>query len=188
MLFLPNRVFYVKSCSSCQIMQFMSNHAVHVKSCSSCQIMSFMSIYAIHVKSCHSCQVMSFMSWFIWLYLKISKDGRVGGSKGGREGRGVKYIFLGLRRQLRCLAEGKNGLVSIFTNVNHNSHAVLHTISIASYASYAMFTIDSLCRVSIHRDARCVCRQFRNVYRIERVLRLRPICFMHLELYSIPCV
>jgi hypothetical protein len=121
--FMSNHVIHVKSCHSCQIMSFMSNHVIHVKSC---QIMSFMSNHVIHVKSCHSCQIMSFMSKHVihvkscqlcqvmsnhvihvkschsWLFQEFSKVGR------GGEGRGVKKVFLSLRRQLRCLAEGKN--------------------------------------------------------------------------------
>jgi hypothetical protein len=56
-----------------------------------------MSNHAIHVKSCHSCQGSC----------DFSGDSV---KSGGREGwRGVKYVFLGLRRQLCCLAKGKNG-------------------------------------------------------------------------------
>jgi hypothetical protein len=35
----------------------------------------------------------------------------------GGEGGGIKYVFLGLRRQLRCQAEGKN-----ITKINGQSH------------------------------------------------------------------
>jgi hypothetical protein len=49
---------------------------------------------------------MSFMSWVIRLFQKFTKVGR----EGEREGWGVKYVYLGLRRQLCCLDEGKNVL------------------------------------------------------------------------------
>jgi hypothetical protein len=78
-------------------MSFISIHVNHVNSCYSCQFMSLMSI---HVNSCH-------VSW------KFSKVG-----EGGR----VKYVFLGLRRQLRCQAKGKKEAakkVFFATNVPH---------------------------------------------------------------------
>jgi hypothetical protein len=58
-----------------------------------------MSIHVIHVNSCHVTLDFSGNSvkWAVSRRVKW---------KGGREG-GVKYVFLGLRRQLRCLAEGK---------------------------------------------------------------------------------
>jgi hypothetical protein len=55
-----------------------------------------MSIYAIHL-SRHL--TLDFSE-------KFSKVG-VGGREGGRTGRWVKYVVLGHRPQLRCLAEGK---------------------------------------------------------------------------------
>jgi hypothetical protein len=63
------------------IIQFMSNHIIHVN----CQLMS------IHVNSRH-------------LSYRFSENSV---KSGGGEGM-VKYVFLGLRRQLRCQAEGKN--------------------------------------------------------------------------------
>jgi hypothetical protein len=42
------------------------------------------------------------MSCIIGLSRKFSKVG------GGGKGEGVRYVFLGLRRQLRCQAEGKH--------------------------------------------------------------------------------
>jgi hypothetical protein len=85
---------------SCQFMSFMSFMAFHVNSCqfmpihaNSCQFMSFMSI---HLNSCYSCQ---FMLCIILLFRKFNKMGAGGG---------VKYVFLGLRRQLCCCqAKGK---------------------------------------------------------------------------------
>jgi hypothetical protein len=38
----------------------------------------------------------------------FSRNSVKSGGEGGGGGRGVKYVFLSLRRQLRCLAEGKN--------------------------------------------------------------------------------
>jgi hypothetical protein len=118
MSFISNHVIHIKSCHSCQIMSFMSNYiiyVIYVKSCQSCQIMSFMSNHVIHVKSCHSCQIMSFMSNH-GIHVKscqpfviLAFSGQTF-TKVGREGR-VKYVFLGLRRQLRCLAEGKKNNV-----------------------------------------------------------------------------
>jgi hypothetical protein len=107
MSFISNHVIHVKSYHSCQIMSFMSNHVIHVKSCHSCQIMLFMSN---HVKSCHSCQIMSFMSNhaihdFSRNLVKSGGEGR--GGEGGGSNMG-KYVFLSLRRQLCCQAEGKN--------------------------------------------------------------------------------
>jgi hypothetical protein len=80
----------------------MSNHIIHVKSCHSCKNMSFMSNLVNYVKSC---QIMSFMSNnAIHDFSRNSvKSGGVGWG-----GQGVKKVFLSLRRQLRCLAEGKN--------------------------------------------------------------------------------
>jgi hypothetical protein len=72
----------------------MSNHVIHVKSCHSYQILSFMSNHVIHVKSCQPFAILAFSGQTF--------------TKVGREGGGVKYVFLGLRRQLCCLAEGKN--------------------------------------------------------------------------------
>jgi hypothetical protein len=63
--------------------------------------MSFMSIYV------NSCQFMPFMSFVTGIFQKFSKV-----EWGGRGEGGVKYVFLGLRRQLCCLAEGKNGPLS----------------------------------------------------------------------------
>jgi hypothetical protein len=80
----------------------MSNHVIHVKSCSSCQIMSFLSNYVILVKSCQS-----FGPFPVKHSLKS-------GGRGG-EGGVVKYVFLCLRRQLRCLAEGKTPLLVVHT-------------------------------------------------------------------------
>jgi hypothetical protein len=73
-------------------------HVIHVKSCHSCQIMSFMSNHVIHVKSCHSCQIMSFVIGTL-----IPGQNSLKSERGG-----VKCVFLGLWRQLRCQAEGKN--------------------------------------------------------------------------------
>jgi hypothetical protein len=93
-------VFHVKSCNSCQIMSFMSNHIIHVKSCHSCQIMPIMSNHVIHVKSCDV-----LCHWDFPGHNSVKSGGE------GRKG-GVKYVFQGIRRQLRCPAEVKNGLVS----------------------------------------------------------------------------
>jgi hypothetical protein len=98
-------------------MSFMSNHVIHVKSCHSFQILSFMSNHVIHVKSCHSCQIMSFMSNHA-----IHDFSRNSVKSGG--GRGVKYVFLSLRRQLCCLAEGKN---------RNRCHAVMSCHAICNY-------------------------------------------------------
>jgi hypothetical protein len=92
MLFVSKYVIYVKSCD------IMSNHDINVKSFHSCQIKPFMSNHVIQIKSCPSCQIMSLMSFVIELFRKFSKTG------GGGE---VKYVFVSLRRQLRCQAEGK---------------------------------------------------------------------------------
>jgi hypothetical protein len=67
----------------------MSNLVIHVKSC---QIMSFMSNHAIH---------------------DFSRNSVKSGGGGGRGG--VKYVFLSLRQQLRCLAEGKNVFSSVLS-------------------------------------------------------------------------
>jgi hypothetical protein len=75
--------------------------------------MSFMSNNVIHVKSWHSCQIMSFMSWVIGLFRKFTKVGRKGWG-------GVKYVFLGLRRQLCCLAEGKNAPKMLYMWFNYS--------------------------------------------------------------------
>jgi hypothetical protein len=87
----------------CQIMSFMTNQ-------------SFMSNYVIHmsnhvfhVKSWHSCQIMSCHSCHVSLGLSRTKF-RIVGREGGK-GRGVKHVFLGLRRQPRCQAERKNSNV-----------------------------------------------------------------------------
>jgi hypothetical protein len=108
MSFMSNHVIHVKSCHSCQIMSFMSNH---FKSYQLCQIMSFMSNHVINVKSCFQCQIMSFMSTYVSHLLFGPFPGKhsvkSGGEGRGGEGRGVKKVFLSLRRQLRCLAEGK---------------------------------------------------------------------------------
>jgi hypothetical protein len=63
-------------------------------------------IWQIHVNSCHSCQFMTFMSFYGIHFIchRPFPQIQVSGGWGG----GVKYVFLGLRRQLRCLAEGKN--------------------------------------------------------------------------------
>jgi hypothetical protein len=84
MSFISNYVIHFKSC---HVIYVKSCHVIYVKSCHSSQIMSFMSNHVIYVKSCHSCQI-----------------GREGG---GGQGGGVKYVFLSLRRQLCCQAEGK---------------------------------------------------------------------------------
>jgi hypothetical protein len=71
---------------------FMSFMWIHVKSCYPCP---FRSIHA------NLCQFMPFVSFVTLLFQKFSK---VESGEGG-----VKYFFLsGLRRQLSCLAEGKN--------------------------------------------------------------------------------
>jgi hypothetical protein len=62
----------------------------------SCQIMSFMSNHAIHDFSRNS--------------VKSGGEGRGGGG-------GVKKVFLSLRRQLRCLAEGKNEKANWFFRI-----------------------------------------------------------------------
>jgi hypothetical protein len=105
MSFMSNhfiQIIHVKSFHSCQIMSFFSNHVIPVKSCHSCQIMSFMSNHVIRVKSCLSFVIRAFSEQ------TFTKVGREGGG-------GVKYVFLGLRRQLRCLAEGKN-IICDFTS------------------------------------------------------------------------
>jgi hypothetical protein len=70
-----------------------------------------MSNPVIHVKSCHSCQIMSLMSNHVSHLLFGPFPGKhsvkSGGEGRGGEGGGVKKVFLSLRRQLRCLAEGK---------------------------------------------------------------------------------
>jgi hypothetical protein len=70
-----------------------------------------MSIRAIHVNSCHSCQFVSFMS--IRVIPVMCHLTFVGDSVKWVKG-GVKYVFLGLPRQLRCQAKGKN----VFTSVD----------------------------------------------------------------------
>jgi hypothetical protein len=67
-------------------MSFLEIHANHVKSCQLCQFMSN------HVNLCHLCH----------LSLNFSGNPVKSGEGGG------KYVFLGLRRQLRCQNEGKN--------------------------------------------------------------------------------
>jgi hypothetical protein len=96
MIFMSIHVIHVNSCHSCQFMSLLSIHVIHVNSCHSCQFMS------IHVHPWHLCQFIELMSCVIHLFYKFSKVGAE------REGR-VKYVFLGLRRQVRCQAEGKNG-------------------------------------------------------------------------------
>jgi hypothetical protein len=64
--------------------------------------MSFLSNHVVYVKSCHSGQMMSYHSFHVSLGQNSVKSG-------GRAGEaGVNYVFLGLRRQLCCQAEGKN--------------------------------------------------------------------------------
>jgi hypothetical protein len=77
----------------------MSNHVIHVKSCHSCQIMSFMSNHVIHVKSC---QIMSFMSNHA-----IHDFSRNSVKSGGREGGGVKYVFLNPKPSATALLSGQ---------------------------------------------------------------------------------
>jgi hypothetical protein len=77
--FLKFHVIYVNSC------QIMSSMSIQVNSC------QFMSTY---VNSCHSCH----------LSLDFSRNSLKWRGEVGR----VKYVFLGLRRQLRCQAKGKN--------------------------------------------------------------------------------
>jgi hypothetical protein len=55
-------------------------------------------VKSFHVISCHfKCH------WAFPTSFRLSREGQ---GKGGRGG-GVKYVFLSLRRQLRCQAEGK---------------------------------------------------------------------------------
>jgi hypothetical protein len=117
-------------CNSCEIMSFMWNHVIHVKSSHSCEIMSFMWNHVIYEKSCNLWEIMSFM-WkschsckFLKNHVKscqimsihvnscnschLSLDFSGNSVKCWGGWGGVKYVFPGLRRQLRCQAEGKN--------------------------------------------------------------------------------
>jgi hypothetical protein len=87
--------FHLNSFNSFKFMSFISFHVIHMSfyvihvihviHVNSCHSSQFMSIHSVHVNSCHSCH----------LSLEFPKIQQIGG-----EG-GVKYAFLGLRRQLR---------------------------------------------------------------------------------------
>jgi hypothetical protein len=72
-----------------------------------------MSNHVIRVKSCRS--------FDIWAFSELTFS---------KVGRGVKYVFLGFRRQLRCLTEGKNKVTYLadlaqFVNCYHVLKAFL---------------------------------------------------------------
>jgi hypothetical protein len=78
---------------SCHVMSY---HVI------SCHIMSY-HVISCHIMSYHAipCHIVSYqvISWVIGLFRPaFNKVGRAGG---------VNFVFLGLRQQLRCQAEGK---------------------------------------------------------------------------------
>jgi hypothetical protein len=111
---MSNYAIHVNSCHLRQIMPFVPNHAICAKSCHLYQIMPFVPNHVIHfnhAKSCHSGQIMSFMSIYVIHVKSLDFSRNSVKSGGGRVG--VKYVFLSLRRQLRCQAEGKNGFYGV---------------------------------------------------------------------------
>jgi hypothetical protein len=93
--------------------------------------MAFMSNHAIHDFSRNSVK---------------SGGGREGGREGkGGGGRGVKYVFLSLRRQLRCQAEGKNTgkIVFLFGHIfeQNSGNERLFLISLDSFSICAVPSI-----------------------------------------------
>jgi hypothetical protein len=126
--------FHIISCHFMTFMSFYVVHNIHVIDVIQCHLMLFELFMSFPVISCHfmsfhviSCHFMSFMSFhFMSIHVischfrsfNVSLDfsDQLSVKSGEGQGRGSdKYVFLGLRRQLRCQAKGKNTITMGFT-------------------------------------------------------------------------